>query len=81
VRLIQQTQGGGAGVAQVLRRLAREDGVRALWAGNGANCVRVVPFAATVCGVRASAGNPRACKFRVFLVKLRVFLVNLAYFL
>eukprot|EP00281_Chroomonas_sp_CCMP1168_P020915 CAMPEP_0206229874 /NCGR_PEP_ID=MMETSP0047_2-20121206/9936_1 /ASSEMBLY_ACC=CAM_ASM_000192 /TAXON_ID=195065 /ORGANISM="Chroomonas mesostigmatica_cf, Strain CCMP1168" /LENGTH=305 /DNA_ID=CAMNT_0053653215 /DNA_START=13 /DNA_END=930 /DNA_ORIENTATION=- len=55
VKILMQTQylssGGAAdkytGIWQTLVRVAREDGVRGYWRGNGANCVRVIPYSAT----------------------------------
>uniref|UniRef100_A0A6T8GPB6 Mitochondrial carrier protein n=1 Tax=Hemiselmis andersenii TaxID=464988 RepID=A0A6T8GPB6_HEMAN len=55
VKILMQTQylssGGAAdqykGIWQSLVKVYKEDGFRGYWRGNGANCVRVVPYSAT----------------------------------
>mmetsp|Transcript_73405 Transcript_73405/g.153213 ORF Transcript_73405/g.153213 Transcript_73405/m.153213 type:complete len:303 (-) Transcript_73405:130-1038(-) len=55
VKILMQTQritSGGAqdkyqGLWQSLVRVYKEDGFRSYWRGNGANCIRVVPYSAT----------------------------------
>lgn len=49
VRIEAQVRGSAEGVVKSITRIAREGGVRSLFAGNGANCLRVFPHAGVAC--------------------------------
>ena len=43
VKMMSQTGEGGHGVINIYRNVVRTEGVRGLWAGNGANLLRIFP--------------------------------------
>ncbi|GMH82395.1 hypothetical protein TrVE_jg6677 [Triparma verrucosa] len=43
VKMMSQTGEGGRGVINIYRNVVRTEGIRGLWAGNGANLLRIFP--------------------------------------
>lgn len=49
IRLLQQTGGSAAGGAKrILHQIIKQEGIRGIWRGNGANCLKAVPQTALV---------------------------------
>lgn len=55
LKILLQVQSGGAseykiGVWQALKKIWREEGMKGMMAGNGTNCIRIVPYSAVQFG-------------------------------
>eukprot|EP01138_Halocafeteria_seosinensis_P010535 gb/GECG01010757.1/.p1 GENE.gb/GECG01010757.1/~~gb/GECG01010757.1/.p1 ORF type:complete len:701 (+),score=59.54 gb/GECG01010757.1/:1-2103(+) len=56
VRLLQQTRGSSFGSAKyILESIIYQQGIRGLWQGNLANCLKAIPQSALVCAVYGSS--------------------------
>ena len=54
IDLFQTQSSGEVKFTEAVRTVVQKQGLRGLYAGNGANCARVFPFSAIVCLVYAN---------------------------
>lgn len=55
IRLLQQTEGKSIGSAKsILQQIIQKQGIKGVWQGNGAHCLKAIPQSAMVCLVYGS---------------------------
>ena len=79
---LQTATGKQLSILRHITGVWQREGLKSLFAGNGANCIRVLPFSALVCV--AYSNMAKVCKYKVLPHTCRMYvtltlLLNLSY--